>query len=134
MSVRTVSVREGRRLARSISVGPHILTADKPEPISTIGDPHLGNCSWPRSGRAPPWRSAHMRAGTGGSSTKSMSGLVTSVSREMAVPSRARRRSGEGSVAAGDNGASDARPGRTKGAGVRTAEQRDLPPSMPFRP
>lgn len=35
MSARTVSVREGRRLARSIVIGPHTLTADRPERIST---------------------------------------------------------------------------------------------------
>lgn len=34
MSGRTVSVREGLRLARSIAVGPHTLTSDEPEPIS----------------------------------------------------------------------------------------------------
>ncbi|WP_351235422.1 OsmC family protein [Streptomyces sp. NPDC002133] len=42
MSVRTVSVREGRRLARSIAVGPHILTADEPDPISTDTGPTPG--------------------------------------------------------------------------------------------
>ncbi|MEV1082445.1 OsmC family protein [Streptomyces sp. NPDC050211] len=42
MTGRTVSIREGERLARSIAVGPHILTADEPEPISTDTGPTPG--------------------------------------------------------------------------------------------
>jgi putative redox protein len=42
MTARVVSVREGRRLARSIAVGPHTLTADEPEPISTDTGPTPG--------------------------------------------------------------------------------------------
>ncbi|WP_399894407.1 OsmC family protein [Streptomyces sp. BBFR51] len=37
-----MSVREGRRLARSIAVGPHTLTADEPQPISTDTGPTPG--------------------------------------------------------------------------------------------
>lgn len=42
MSSRIVSVREGPRLARSIAVGPHTLTADEPQPISTDTGPTPG--------------------------------------------------------------------------------------------
>ncbi|MEQ8146236.1 OsmC family protein [Streptomyces sp. OP7] len=42
MTGRTVSVREGGRLARSITVGPHLLTADEPEPLSTDTGPTPG--------------------------------------------------------------------------------------------
>ncbi|WP_328436416.1 OsmC family protein [Streptomyces sp. NBC_00444] len=42
MNARTVSVGEGRRLARSIGVGPHTLTADEPRPISTDIGPTPG--------------------------------------------------------------------------------------------
>ncbi|MGW1545080.1 OsmC family protein [Streptomyces sp. NPDC002309] len=42
MSGRPVSVSEGRRLARSIAVGPHILTADKPEPLGADTGPAPG--------------------------------------------------------------------------------------------
>ncbi|GGW98312.1 hypothetical protein GCM10010297_19990 [Streptomyces malachitofuscus] len=42
MTGRTVSVREGRRLARSIAVGPHLLTADEPEPLSSDTGPTPG--------------------------------------------------------------------------------------------
>ncbi|MCX4403414.1 OsmC family protein [Streptomyces sp. NPDC059837] len=53
MSARTVSVEEGPRLARSITVGPHTLTADEPQPISTDTGPTpkelllaaLGSCT-----------------------------------------------------------------------------------------
>ncbi|MFD7439333.1 OsmC family protein [Streptomyces sp. NPDC059861] len=53
MSGRPVSVREGRRLARSIAVGPHNLTADEPEPLSADTGPTpvevllaaLGSCT-----------------------------------------------------------------------------------------
>ncbi|SDN16006.1 OsmC family protein [Streptomyces wuyuanensis] len=42
MSGRTVSVREGRRLARTIAIGPHGMTADEPEPISADTGPTPG--------------------------------------------------------------------------------------------
>lgn len=42
MTGRTVSVREGRRLARSLTVGPHLLTADEPEPLSSDTGPTPG--------------------------------------------------------------------------------------------
>lgn len=42
MSGRPVSVREGRRLARSVAVGPHTLTADEPEPIGADTGPTPG--------------------------------------------------------------------------------------------
>ncbi|MCX4702746.1 OsmC family protein [Streptomyces sp. NBC_01373] len=42
MNARIVSVGEGRRLARSIGVGPHTLTADEPRPISTDIGPTPG--------------------------------------------------------------------------------------------
>ncbi|GEC05000.1 hypothetical protein SSP24_26550 [Streptomyces spinoverrucosus] len=42
MTGRAVSIREGERLARSIAVGPHTLTADEPEPISTDTGPTPG--------------------------------------------------------------------------------------------
>lgn len=42
MPRRTVSVREGRRLARSVTIGPHNLTADEPEPLSTDTGPTPG--------------------------------------------------------------------------------------------
>lgn len=53
MPTRTVSVREGQQLARSITVGPHHLTADEPRPISTDTGPTpvelllaaLGSCT-----------------------------------------------------------------------------------------
>ena len=41
-SGRTVSVREDRRLTRSIAVGPHSLTADEPEPLSSDRGPTPG--------------------------------------------------------------------------------------------
>ncbi|WP_262003039.1 OsmC family protein [Streptomyces sp. FIT100] len=37
-----MSVREGRRLARSVAVGPHVLLADEPEPISADTGPTPG--------------------------------------------------------------------------------------------
>ncbi|RPK32221.1 OsmC family protein [Streptomyces sp. ADI93-02] len=42
MSTRSVSVREGQQLARSITAGPHRLTADEPRPISTDTGPNPG--------------------------------------------------------------------------------------------
>ena len=42
MNARIVSVGEGPRLARSIAVGPHTLTADEPQPISTDSGPTPG--------------------------------------------------------------------------------------------
>ncbi|CAM5601122.1 MULTISPECIES: OsmC family protein [Streptomyces] len=42
MNTRIVSIAEGRRLTRSIAVGPHTLTADEPEPISTDAGPTPG--------------------------------------------------------------------------------------------
>ncbi|MEU4130368.1 OsmC family protein [Streptomyces wuyuanensis] len=42
MSGRTVSVREGRRLARTVAIGPHRLTADEPEPVSADTGPTPG--------------------------------------------------------------------------------------------
>lgn len=42
MNTRIVSVDEGPRLARSITVGPHTLTADEPQPISTDTGPTPG--------------------------------------------------------------------------------------------
>ncbi|WP_151483731.1 OsmC family protein [Streptomyces albicerus] len=42
MNARIVSVSEGRRLARSIAVGPHTLTADEPQPISADTGPTPG--------------------------------------------------------------------------------------------
>ncbi|MFE0733264.1 OsmC family protein [Streptomyces antibioticus] len=42
MNARIVSVAEGYRLSRSISVGPHGLTADEPQPISTDMGPTPG--------------------------------------------------------------------------------------------
>ncbi|MFF7160759.1 OsmC family protein [Streptomyces sp. NPDC008086] len=42
MTGRTVSVREGERLTRSIAVGPHILTADEPEPLGSDTGPTPG--------------------------------------------------------------------------------------------
>ncbi|MEU2110152.1 OsmC family protein [Streptomyces sp. NPDC019507] len=42
MSGRTVSVREDRRLARSLAIGPHTMTADEPEPISSDKGPTPG--------------------------------------------------------------------------------------------
>ncbi|MFG2512313.1 OsmC family protein [Streptomyces sp. NPDC048584] len=42
MTGRTVSVREGRRLARPLTVGPHLLTADEPEPLSSDTGPTPG--------------------------------------------------------------------------------------------
>ncbi|MFJ6948925.1 OsmC family protein [Streptomyces wuyuanensis] len=37
-----MSVREGRRLARTIAIGPHSMTADEPEPISSDTGPTPG--------------------------------------------------------------------------------------------
>lgn len=42
MNVRVVSVGEGPRLARSIAVGPHTLTADEPRPLGTDTGPTPG--------------------------------------------------------------------------------------------
>ncbi|KOX01860.1 OsmC family protein [Streptomyces flaveolus] len=42
MTTRIVSIAEGRRLTRSIAIGPHTLTADEPEPISTDAGPTPG--------------------------------------------------------------------------------------------
>ncbi|KMS66652.1 MULTISPECIES: OsmC family protein [Streptomyces] len=42
MITRIVSIAEGRRLTRSIAIGPHTLTADEPEPISTDAGPTPG--------------------------------------------------------------------------------------------
>lgn len=42
MTARTVTVDEGPRLARTISVGQHRLTADEPEPASTDTGPTPG--------------------------------------------------------------------------------------------
>ncbi|MEU0072076.1 OsmC family protein [Streptomyces sp. NPDC006332] len=39
MNARIVSVGEGPRLARSIAVGPHTLTADEPQPIGADTGP-----------------------------------------------------------------------------------------------
>ncbi|MCX4513880.1 OsmC family protein [Streptomyces sp. NBC_01619] len=53
MSARTVSVREGQHLVRTIEVGPHRLTADASEPFGTDAAPTptelvlaaLGSCT-----------------------------------------------------------------------------------------
>lgn len=42
MNGRTVSVHEGERLARSVTVGPHALVADEPHPIGTDTGPTPG--------------------------------------------------------------------------------------------
>ncbi|MCX4766772.1 OsmC family protein [Streptomyces sp. NBC_01275] len=42
MNARIVSVGEGPRLARSLAVGPHTLTADEPQPIGTDTGPTPG--------------------------------------------------------------------------------------------
>ncbi|MFF4689862.1 OsmC family protein [Streptomyces sp. NPDC001307] len=42
MNTRTVSISEGPRLARSIAVGPHVLAADEPQPLSTDTGPTPG--------------------------------------------------------------------------------------------
>lgn len=42
MTGRTVSVREGGRLARTVAVGPHLLTADEPEPLGADTGPTPG--------------------------------------------------------------------------------------------
>ncbi|MFD9316403.1 OsmC family protein [Streptomyces sp. NPDC060053] len=42
MNARTVSVSEGPRLARSLVVGPHTLTADEPRPVGTDTGPTPG--------------------------------------------------------------------------------------------
>ncbi|MFI6360018.1 OsmC family protein [Streptomyces sp. NPDC050743] len=42
MNTRIVSISEGPRLARSIAVGPHVLAADEPQPISTDTGPTPG--------------------------------------------------------------------------------------------
>ncbi|MDH6629090.1 putative redox protein [Streptomyces sp. LBL] len=42
MNARIVSVSEGPRLARSVAVGPHTLTADEPQPIGTDTGPTPG--------------------------------------------------------------------------------------------
>ncbi|WP_128381538.1 OsmC family protein [Streptomyces cavernae] len=53
MNTRIVSVAEGQRLARSLAIGPHTLTADEPQPIGTDTGPTpvelllaaLGSCT-----------------------------------------------------------------------------------------
>ncbi|MFE9611931.1 OsmC family protein [Streptomyces sp. NPDC006012] len=53
MNTRPVSISEGRRLARSIAVGPHVLAADEPQPVRTDTGPTpaelllaaLGSCT-----------------------------------------------------------------------------------------
>ncbi|MFD5632441.1 OsmC family protein [Streptomyces sp. NPDC127072] len=42
MATRIVSVAEGRKLIRSVSVGAHHLTADEPEPMGTDAGPTPG--------------------------------------------------------------------------------------------
>jgi putative redox protein len=42
MSTRTVSVSEGRRLARTVVIGTHLLRSDEPEPVSSDTGPTPG--------------------------------------------------------------------------------------------
>ncbi|OKJ82804.1 OsmC family protein [Streptomyces sp. CB02400] len=42
MTTRLVIVAEGKRLSRSVTIGPHRLTVDEPEPLSTDAGPTPG--------------------------------------------------------------------------------------------